>query len=132
MAEDIVIVDDDPDAREILQLVLGTLEVPLRQAKDGVEALDLITKDPPLLVMLDLAMPRMDGRAVLAELQSNPKTSNIPVLVFTASPVDEAQARDLHLPISRLMRKGGLSMTQLRKAVIEHVKEHISLDLSHL
>lgn len=132
MAADIVIVDDDPDAREILQLVLGTLEVPVRQAKDGIEALEIIRKDPPLLIMLDLAMPRMDGRTVLNELRSSPKTSEIPVLVFTASPTDEAQAKDLHLPLSHVMRKGGLSMTQLREAVIEHVRDHISLDLSHL
>lgn len=132
MAEDIIIVDDDPDAREILNLVLGTLEVPIRQATDGVEALEQILKDPPLLVMLDLAMPRLDGRAVLVALQSNPKTSDIPVLVFTAGAVDEAKARELNLPCSRLMRKGGLSMTQLREAVIRDIREAIPLDLTHL
>lgn len=132
MAEDIVIVDDDPDAREILKLVLGTLEVPIRQATDGIEALDLILQDPPLLIMLDLAMPRLDGRGVLAALQSNPKTANIPVLVFTADTVGEDKARELSLPSSRLLRKGGLSMTQLREAVIRDIKESISLDLAHL
>src|SRR5690554_753526 len=132
MAADIMIVDDDPDAREILNLVLGTLEVPVRQARDGVEALEQILKDPPLLVMLDLAMPRLDGRAVLVALQSNPKTSDIPVLVFTADSVDEAKARELNLPTYRLMRKGGLSMTKLREAVIRDIKGSVPLDLANL
>lgn len=132
MAEDIIIVDDDPDAREILRLILGTLEIPIRQAKDGIEALELITHDPPLLIMLDLAMPRLDGRAVLAALQSNPETSDIPVLVFTADTVSEDKAQELNLPSSRLMRKGGLSMTQLRETVIKDVKDFLTLDLSHL
>lgn len=132
MAEDIVIVDDDPDAREILRLVLGTLDVPIRQAQDGIEALELILKDPPLLIMLDLAMPRLDGRGVLTALQANPKTASIPVLVFTADSVDEEKARELSLPVSRLMRKGGLSMTKLREAVIKDIKDSVTLDLANL
>jgi len=132
MAKDIVIVDDDPDAREILNLVLGTLEVPVRQAKDGVEALELILQDPPVLIMLDLSMPRLDGKGVLAALQANPKTADIPVLVFTASTVDEEKARELGLPVSRIMRKGSLSMTKLRDAVINDIKGTVSLDLANL
>ena len=132
MAKDIVIVDDDPDAREILNLVLGTLEVPVRQAKDSVEALELILQDPPVLIMLDLSMPRLDGKGVLAALQANPKTADIPVLVFTAGTVDEEKARELGLPVSRIMRKGGLSMTKLRDAVINDIKGTVSLDLANL
>src|SRR5690606_37210179 len=118
MAKDIVIVDDDPDAREILNLVLRTLEVPVRQAKDGVEALEVILQDLPVLIKLDLSMSRLDGNGVLALLHADPKSDDIPVLVFTAGTLDEEKARELGLPVSRIIRKGTISMPNLRDAVI--------------
>jgi len=57
--------------------------------KDGAEALNYIaarsSSSPPLLILLDLKLPRISGLEVLKELKSNPKTKTIPVVVLTSS-----------------------------------------------
>lgn len=110
----ILIVDDDPDTREILDLVLGTLEIPVHQAHDGREALNDILTKRPRLILLDLSMPGLDGQAVLEALRVSADTAALPVIVFTASPVTPELSDRLHVPPSRIIRKGNLSMTRLR------------------
>ncbi len=127
MNSDILIVDDDPDAREILDLVLRTLEIPLRQATDGDEALTLAFDLPPLLIVLDLSMPRMDGAAVLRGLRARPETADIPVVVFTAQVINDELADQLRLPPPQIVRKGSLSMTRLRELILRLIKGKIEL-----
>ena len=127
MSSDILIVDDDPDAREILDLVLRTLEIPLRQATDGDEALTLAFDSPPLLIVLDLSMPRLDGEAVLRELRACPETADIPVVVFTAQVINEGLADQLKLPPPQIVRKGSLSMTRLRELILQLIKGKVEL-----
>jgi len=131
MDQGILIVDDDPDAREILELVVGTLELPIRQARDGTEALRLIADKLPLLIILDLSMPGMGGMQVLKILKSNIATTCLPVLIFTAGVITDELAEELQVPIDRIMRKGNLSMTHLRERVIEIVGGAVQVDLSH-
>jgi CheY-like chemotaxis protein len=57
------------------------------RARDGVEALELIRKVPPVAVVLDIKLPRLDGWEVLAELKADPVTAAIPVVI--ASVVDD-------------------------------------------
>lgn len=130
MGRSIVIVDDDPDAREILNLILGTLEIPIRQASDGAEALKLILDDLPLLIVLDLAMPNVDGRAVLRELRADASTKNIPVIIFTAEDIAPEKAEELGVPLSMMIRKGSVSMTRLRELVTQLLVDVINIDLS--
>jgi len=129
MGRYILVVDDDPDAREILDLVLATLDIPVVQARDGREALDLIDEDRPLLLVLDLSMPNLDGRAVLERLQINPETAALPVLVFTAGNIGSELSEELNVPLSRLMRKGNLSMTHLRSIAIEVLGSAVRADI---
>ena len=131
MGKGILIVDDDPDAREILELVVGTLELPIRQARDGNEALRLIAEDLPLLIILDLSMPGMGGMEVLRILKSNFATAYLPVLIFTAGVITDDLADTLQIPIERIMRKGNLSMTHLRERVIEIAGDAVQVDLSN-
>ena len=132
MGQDIVIVDDDPDTREILDLILGTLEIPIRQAGNGFEALSLILEDPPLLVVLDMAMPHLDGRAVLQVLKADPTMADLPVIVFTASEITAEVAEELQVPLSLMARKGRLSMTQLREIVVQVLGDAVDIDVSLL
>ena len=130
MGRHILVVDDDPDAREILGLVLGTLEIPIIQARDGREALDLIAEDRPLLLVLDLSMPGLDGRAVLEELRANRTTTSLPVLVFTAGVVTPELSEELHVPSSLIIRKGNLSMTRLRDIAIGILGSAVRVDVN--
>lgn len=85
----ILIVDDDPDAREILSRIVESMGLRFKQACDGQEALDLIREEQPTLIFLDLMMPRVNGFIVLSYLQSNPALRTIKVIVLSAVGQDE-------------------------------------------
>jgi CheY-like chemotaxis protein len=82
----ILIVDDDADVREIIGEALETAGYRVAGASNGAEALRLLRNNTlrPDLILLDLMMPVMDGRAFRAEQQEDPELASIPVLVFTA------------------------------------------------
>ncbi len=123
MAHDIVIVDDDPDVREILTAILETLDVPVRQAANGFEALNLVMNDPPLAIVLDLSMPHMNGRDVLNQLRNDPTTCDIPVLIFTAQRITAHLSDELGVPLSMIAGKGRLSMTDFRALILGLIHE---------
>jgi DNA-binding NtrC family response regulator len=77
----ILIVDDDPDIRRILQDRLESLGHEVINAENGREALNRITQDSPHLMLLDLQMPGMDGMQLLKNLKGN---CDFPVIVITA------------------------------------------------
>jgi signal transduction histidine kinase/CheY-like chemotaxis protein len=83
----VVLVDDDRASLDLLSAYLdgsGTREL---RARDGVEALELVRRVPPVAVVLDIKLPRLDGWQVLAELKADPATAAIPVVI--ASVVDD-------------------------------------------
>jgi CheY-like chemotaxis protein len=124
----ILVVDDDPDVREILELVLSTLPVRIMYAHDGSEALIFIKILNPLLILLDLSMPHVDGRAVLRTLRSSTKTSDIPIIIFTAHHITDELLWELKLPVEQVICKGTTSMTDLRHRVIHLLRHHISVE----
>lgn len=65
----ILIVDDDPDMRDALTIILESQDYEIVTAQDGLEALAALRAEKPDLMLLDLLMPKMDGFAVLKELQ---------------------------------------------------------------
>tara|TARA_R110002072_G_scaffold273253_2_gene434015 strand:- start:6506 stop:6967 length:462 start_codon:yes stop_codon:yes gene_type:complete len=93
----ILLVDDDPGDRELTQREFQRSKIrnELHMVVDGEEALDYLLRrgnyvDPatsprPDLVLLDLNMPKKDGREVLAELQQHPEMKSIPIIVMTVS-----------------------------------------------
>jgi CheY-like chemotaxis protein len=83
--ERVLIIDDQPDSARMMEQVLdqsGRYRV--FTARGGVEVISLVARYLPDLVILDLRMPEMDGFAVLDELQANPETAAIPILIVTA------------------------------------------------
>ncbi|GAA0797030.1 response regulator [Spirilliplanes yamanashiensis] len=80
--------DDDADLALITEAFEGhRVPARLHVARDGVEALDYLHSGAvrPDMILLDLNMPRMDGREVLAAVKQDPALSAIPVVVFTTS-----------------------------------------------
>lgn len=103
----ILIVDDSPSdifiAQEALKHLDGVCGVDV--AEDGVEAMEFLRREgkhqhaqKPDLILLDLNMPRKDGREVLAELKADEKLRRIPVIVLTSSSADSdiLKAYNLH------------------------------------
>ena len=83
----VVIVDDDRASLDLLSAYLDGSGARVLRARDGVEALEQIRKVPPVAVVLDIKLPRLDGWQVLAELKADPATAAIPVVI--ASVVDD-------------------------------------------
>ena len=82
MAE-ILVVDDDPDIRTLIRLTLESYGYSVREAGDGVQALEALTEKAPDAMVLDVMMPRMDGYGVLRamrqrELAGQTKVQNLP------------------------------------------------------
>ena len=81
----VLVVDDVAANRELLQGHLDDLGYDVREAKDGVEALEAVAADEPDLILLDIDMPRLDGIAVCERLKSHPVRRLIPIVILTAS-----------------------------------------------
>lgn len=79
----ILIVDDDEDFRALLRVALESKGYRVEEAANGKEALPVATERPPLLILLDLQMPVMNGRELLQRLRSQPETEEIPVVVIS-------------------------------------------------
>jgi DNA-binding response OmpR family regulator len=80
----VVIADDDPDIRRLVQITIANAGCDVTVASDGEEAIALIREALPDLVILDVLMPRMDGWEVAKELKNDPNTSAIPVMFLTS------------------------------------------------
>lgn len=84
MAEKILIVDDDHDTLRLVGLLLQRKGYEIVAAERGSQGLEKAYQETPDLILLDVMMPDMDGFEVLRQVRGNPKTSNIPVIMFTA------------------------------------------------
>ena len=80
----VLVVDDNQQNLELLQAYLEDVDCQAVPARDGLEALEIIAKDPPDLILLDVMMPKMSGFEVCKRIKNDPKTSDIPVIMVTA------------------------------------------------
>jgi CheY-like chemotaxis protein len=80
----VLVVDDNQQNRELLQAYLEDVDCRTIPAADGPEALKIISKNPPDLILLDVMMPKMSGFEVCRRIKNDPKTSEIPVIMVTA------------------------------------------------
>ncbi len=111
-AGDILVVDDDPDARTRLRTVLERNGWAVSEAGDGQQALDMVLHSPPQLILLDLTMPVMDGFTFLHELRNRPGVANIPVVVLSARDLDALDRNRLQ-SADKVLKKGNTNLRQL-------------------
>src|SRR6266542_5903153 len=93
--QSILVVEDSDEIRDLLGLVLEEEGYRVVSLKDGREVVETARALQPVLVTLDLALPGKDGWAIARELQDDPETVNIPILVISA------YTRDLDAPLRR-------------------------------
>ena len=79
----IAIIDDEKELVAILKNTLEERNFVVCYAYDGKSGLEIIKKEKPDLILLDIVMPELDGRDLLIELKKNDSTKNIPVIMFT-------------------------------------------------
>jgi signal transduction histidine kinase len=80
----VLIVDDDPTAREALVAILEGEAYELQQAKDGIQALRMLKQLQPDLILLDVMMPAMDGFEVCRRIRATPSLAEVPIILLTA------------------------------------------------
>ena len=79
----ILVVDDDTDFRAGLRMALEMKGYQVEEASNGQEALTRLTEKPPLLVLLDLQMPVMNGREMLQRMRAQPELKEVPVVIIS-------------------------------------------------
>ena len=101
----ILIVDDDPNNRRILNYTVSKAGYEPLLAVNGENALQLIGQTEPDLAILDVAMPVMDGITLLQRVRAISKYQSLPVVILTGSGDDEERARAEKLGIQGFLTK---------------------------
>ena len=116
-AVEILLVEDNPSDAELALHALKNCPVANRvmRARDGAEALDFLFRrgeysarggeERPLLVLLDLKLPKVDGLQVLKEIKDDPKTKAIPVILLTSSKEESDMAAGYLLGVNSYIQK---------------------------
>lgn len=79
----VLVVEDDPDARKVLSLVLKLDGFAVASVADGHEAIAYLEQNRPNLILLDVIMPEVDGYEVCRWIRSNPSTVDVPVVMLS-------------------------------------------------
>jgi DNA-binding response OmpR family regulator len=80
----VLIVDDDPVVRRMLQLSFESEGFDVSTASDGLEGLEAMRRDKPNVVVLDIMMPKLDGMKVMDELRMDDDLRGMPVILLSA------------------------------------------------
>jgi two-component system response regulator MprA len=93
----VLVVDDDPSIRTLLEEVLRDEGYVVRVAANGREALEYLNRDRPALILLDLMMPEMDGRQFCRAIAPRQQSAEqrVPVMVITADRASREEVRSL-------------------------------------
>ncbi len=93
----VVYIEDDLEMIDLVTLILNRRGFQVHGAHGGRNGLDLVNKEIPDLVLLDLMMPGMDGWEVFQQIKANDKTRHIPVIIITAKAQDIDRVLGLHI-----------------------------------
>ncbi len=93
----VVYIEDDLEMIDLVSLILNRRGFQVLGAHGGRNGLDLVLKELPDLVLLDLMMPGMDGWEVFQQIKANEKTRHIPVIIITAKAQDIDRVLGLHI-----------------------------------
>jgi CheY-like chemotaxis protein len=119
-----LVIDDEPDARDLVRRLLESEGWEVDEAVDGAEALEKLRARAPRLILLDLMMPVMDGFQFVLETRGNPAWRAIPIVVLTAKELTEEDRRRLNGDVERIVRKGAFKREELLAELKELIAMH--------
>ena len=95
MSKHILVVEDQPDGRQIIRDMLAGTDYEITEAENGEEALVAIAKQRPDLILMDIQLPIMDGYTATSQIKADPALRSIPIIAVTsyALAVEEKKAR---------------------------------------
>lgn len=102
----ILVVDDEPDTREIIKRVLETEGYEVMLANDGVECFDFLKLETPDVILLDIMMPGENGWEVCVKIKADEKTKDVPVAMYSVLSVEDSMKPDFgHLGADAYIQK---------------------------
>jgi len=122
LKQSVLVVDDEPQARAMLRLIMVRAGFEVVEAKDGYEALDEVARQLPDLMILDIMMPGIDGFYVCEQLRSNERSAALPIIVLSAKTDAESIQRGEEVGATKYLTKP-VSPDDLTR----HVREVLNL-----
>jgi CheY-like chemotaxis protein len=117
----VLVVDDNPDIVKLISAYLRGGIYNVESAYDGKEALDLIEKNKPHLLLLDIMMPNLDGFGVAQALFD--QGLSIPIIVLTAKDLDDNETKLLtRLGVRQIITKDLINRTLLLETIQKHIQ----------
>ena len=101
----VLVVDDELSIRRMLGYMLGKTDYTVLMASNGEEALEQLAANPVSVVLLDVAMPNMDGLTLLRHVRSMPDYQALPVIMLTASTDEVKRAKALNAGANVFLNK---------------------------
>jgi CheY-like chemotaxis protein len=119
----VLIVDDDDATRQVVSRTLTREGWTVLEAENGKVAFDRLSKEEPNLILLDLAMPEMDGFEFLTKLRNDGIHTGIPVVVLTSKDLTPSERSALTGRVEKIIQKGDYS----RGALLREIKQLVAL-----
>ena len=124
----VLVVEDNPDNREMLSRQLAKVGWRVLEAENGLEALKLMQRDRPSIILLDLMMPEMNGFEFIQALRQNPKWRSLPVIVLTAKDLSIEERQWLDRQTQRIYQKG----ISTRQHLLDEIRSLLTLHSSKI
>jgi len=112
-----LVIEDDPDSREVLTRLMESDGWKVAQAANGLEALARMEANAPGVILLDLMMPEMDGFEFIRQLRTRDDWKLIPVIVVTAKDLTAEERGVLNGHVSQILQKGDYDRNDLLEEV---------------
>ncbi|HTU67965.1 MAG TPA: response regulator [Steroidobacteraceae bacterium] len=116
-----LVVDDSKSARLFLSRILERHEIAVDAAESAEQAIDYLTRTKPDVIFMDHMMPGMDGFQAVQSIKNNPRTSSIPILMYTS------QEGDLYLGQARALGAEGVLPKQIKQADVTRMLYQLRL-----
>jgi chemosensory pili system protein ChpA (sensor histidine kinase/response regulator) len=100
-----LVVDDSITVRRVTQRLLERNGMRVLTARDGLDAVTLLQEHTPDIILLDIEMPRMDGYEVAAQVRSDPRLADIPIIMITSRVGEKHRARAIELGVDDYLGK---------------------------
>jgi signal transduction histidine kinase/DNA-binding response OmpR family regulator len=121
----ILVIEDDPDTLEITCNLLVQAGWSVQAAENSIEAIEIIEKSPPMLILLDLMMPEMDGFEIIKKLRYHPQWQLIPIIVVTSVELSTSEYAQLSKQVQNIFQKGKYELQDLLNEVNEVVSSSL-------
>jgi CheY-like chemotaxis protein len=105
MSAKILLVEDDSDNMDLFTYVLQRAGYRVLHAHNGLEALEMAGREQPNLILMDLAMPEMDGWTAAEHLKRDPQTQEIPIVALTVRSTPQDKIRAIEAGVNGYMTK---------------------------